>query len=230
LVSFSFVLGTVAYAASGTGASTNHTYTWNAYSSQLTDGSNVYTWHAPAYALCNDVAQDNATLIDTHTAGACDSYIDPAGFASCGPQPGFNPFDSTTYPLFQSWLIYWPQCLFDPKGGFDSNHELQNAWNTSAAGTVQTDIAEVGDILPAADECGDLIPGSGIPLETDFVQLDTCTWSPWAPAARTFIALAMTVIFGFWAVGFVLTLVRSVAGAPESPWGEGEKWDDARLF
>lgn len=144
-------------------------------------------------------------------------YVDPTDFGSvCGNPPAYVPPGWAEFgdwvPSLVGWIGsaigYYADCLFNPRGGWDPAGVLPAAWSESSYGEVTTVLATAAESFTFGETCGALFEVEGGVL--DGFGVNTCAWSEWAGPLRAFITLAVWILFGIWALWFVIQTITGV--------------------
>lgn len=191
--------------AQGTGVIGAAVMSWSAYGAA---DPTIYSDPGDGQTACSFAG---ANLSDQ-----CAAYItpDPTTVASCGPQPTFNPFDASTYAQFGPWLVFWPECWFIPKGGFDSTGAIGAAFSASGVGQLQTDINQIAEGLSIPESCGLIFDASGLVIGGTTwagLNINTCDWT-WSGLSvlKQIIGWAFAIGFGWWAIRFALATITGI--------------------
>lgn len=106
-----------------------------------------------------------------------------------------------TPPSIGAWIGHYAECLFVPRGGFDTER-IHASLEDTAAGQLRTLFTDAQAALPTGQACGVLIEGGTGSMD---VRIDTCEISnltDWS-TARTLLGVA-ALIAAFWSAGMMI--------------------------
>lgn len=161
----------------------------------------------PDLYLCEQAGFDSEECFDIIDP----PYVDPTSWEDvCNDPPGLSFTELKVFP-------YYMECLFNPQGGWDRDGIVAERWENSAGEQLAGTLGDVAGSAAFYESCGVLISTNigGAPM-----QIDTCSWEEWAPA-RTLLSWGLWIIFGLWAIGFVMkSFTMAVAPSAKTPLDE----------
>lgn len=155
-------------------------------------------------------------------------YVDPATWDACSDQPAWGEKDYGTGNVVSDGLLfmgdtalYYVECLFVPKGGWDNQGAISTAWDESIAGDIVAMVGQFGTAFSVAGSCGVIWDASTV---LGGVVVDTCSWG-WAAGTRLMLGLGIIIGFGVWAIRFYLRSVTGLVNRKvEAPFEDGSEW------
>jgi hypothetical protein len=135
-------------------------------------------------------------------------YVDPTSAAVCNDAPAAPLWPDFDPDWLGDYISHWARCLFVPAGGWDWDHQLDDAIDVSALTQVTALAQGVVGSWNQAGTCGNLLGGAD-PVLPGFA-LDTCEWT-WAGYIKT----PLSVFFVIWgALGIVNFVLATTLGVP----------------
>ncbi len=215
-----------------TGGTTPTWSTWVWYADNARISAAVPAWN-PTTDICKDPQGTTLNPVAADCPFLKGGVTDPTDPKQvCANPPTFTAPDLVTFfnnffPTFSSWWLFWGKCMFVPAGGFgfDRQGVLASAWSHSAASTAASAVGGLYSAAQITESCGPLVNGSG---KWSTMQLNTCNWSGFGAYSKPVLTVAITVLFGWWAVGFVVMCVTGII-QKKTPTPVPD-WEDTRLF
>jgi hypothetical protein len=161
----------------------------------------------PQASATNPIGQDcpwvaPGTITDpTDPKQVC---ANPPSFAAADLITFFNNF----WPTFGYWSTFWAKCMFVPAGGFDRLGTVATAWAASPFSAAASAIGGLQSALAIPETCGPLVTGGGGSWSS--LNINTCSWAAFGAQVKPYLGIVISLMFGWWAIGFVVFCVTGI--------------------